>query len=662
MANVKVSDLPAGSGLNTADITIINQTGVTKRSTAGAMIDTMTGFLQAGTGAVARTVRSKDRDIVSVKDFGALGDDSNDDTAEIQLALDTAVDEIYFPDGVYKISATLTPASDTYLWGPGEIKWTGTFDAITITTKTHVTVDGLRFNGNAGYYAVHAKTVSEFITVVNCHAEECNLFATNGINDAYASQGESTYCRQIVVADNTGNIATAVANTAFVLIAYSRDGTIVGNASVGSYHGILLWGGNITTQDAIANARKCIRVSVTGNVLAPTTGGIPFLLTDSCVSVGNTVTNCAGDVGIDMESCLDSKHIGNMVKVAKVGAYLYGLNRDCDWIGNDIETTGTNTTMIGSNQGAPVAGAYVNMGTVTFRGNYFKNKSRICTADFGLNNHLIVDNNVFENVVLPSEQNAGNTACNIFEFKNNTAYYDFTPTQANILEFGAGVTGFTLESETPTYFVEGNKVINRTGVSIAKRVYGLEAFRNNGRIILKNNFDELWGTSIIVNTNVGVVTREVTVEGQKTNATTPFNYADTTYATVFYDKWLTPAFAAGDFTASASMTWTVASGDVTTYEYRIIGKTMTVNFYIATSTVGGTPDTKLLILIPQARVASKRTRIACFTSDNGTDRASLCEVLASGTTIGILATEASANWTAQTDTAYVAGSITFEIN
>lgn len=43
-------------------------------------------FLQAGAGAVQRTVQSKLRDVVSVKDFGAVADGLTDDTAAIQAA------------------------------------------------------------------------------------------------------------------------------------------------------------------------------------------------------------------------------------------------------------------------------------------------------------------------------------------------------------------------------------------------------------------------------------------------------------------------------------------------------------------------------------------------------------------------------------------------
>ena len=68
------------------------------------------GFIQAGTGAVQRTVESKLQDVVSVKDFGAVGDGVADDTAAIQAAINAVFPRgtIFFPEGVYNINSSIS--------------------------------------------------------------------------------------------------------------------------------------------------------------------------------------------------------------------------------------------------------------------------------------------------------------------------------------------------------------------------------------------------------------------------------------------------------------------------------------------------------------------------------------------------------------------------
>lgn len=65
------------------------------------------------TGNVARTFQARAGDVFNVRDFGAVGDDSNDDTTAIAAALLAACSAsrgatLYFPHGVYKVSDTFT--------------------------------------------------------------------------------------------------------------------------------------------------------------------------------------------------------------------------------------------------------------------------------------------------------------------------------------------------------------------------------------------------------------------------------------------------------------------------------------------------------------------------------------------------------------------------
>lgn len=65
-------------------------------------------FLQAGAGAVPRTVESKLRESISVKDFGAVGNGIADDTTAIQNAINAANGRpVYLPAGTYKITSGL---------------------------------------------------------------------------------------------------------------------------------------------------------------------------------------------------------------------------------------------------------------------------------------------------------------------------------------------------------------------------------------------------------------------------------------------------------------------------------------------------------------------------------------------------------------------------
>jgi hypothetical protein len=68
-----------------------------------AVDDSSTLFTQSGSGAIERTVENKLKDVVSVKDFGAVGDGVTDDTVKIQAALNTGYN-VVIPNGTYIVN------------------------------------------------------------------------------------------------------------------------------------------------------------------------------------------------------------------------------------------------------------------------------------------------------------------------------------------------------------------------------------------------------------------------------------------------------------------------------------------------------------------------------------------------------------------------------
>jgi hypothetical protein len=61
-------------------------------------------------------------------------------------------------------------------------------------------------------------------------------------------------------------------------------------------------------------------------------------------------------------------------------------------------------------------------------------------------------------------------------------------------------------------------------------------------------------------------------------------------------KWITPTFNAANFTAYSTGTWTVEASDVVGMMYRLDGKTLSVRFYIGSTSVTGSPG--FLIIAP----------------------------------------------------------------
>lgn len=167
-------------------------------------------FVPAGAGAVIRSAQSKLRDVVSVKDFGAVGDGITNDTAAIQAALTAGGGKaVYFPAGDYKLTTAVTIPNNTYVYGDGEgsrIFGDGTVGELLrgVWPCEYVTVDNLCLDGGKTngtgpivvcFYVsastAQPTTYNKYITVRNCIIK--NASAGVGVeNGMYISAHHNT--------------------------------------------------------------------------------------------------------------------------------------------------------------------------------------------------------------------------------------------------------------------------------------------------------------------------------------------------------------------------------------------------------------------------------------------------------------------------------------
>lgn len=149
------------------------------------------GFIQSGTGANATTVQARLRQTLSVKDFGATGDGSTDDTTAIQEAFNAGSGRtVYFPAGTYRISSQIVVKTKTTLLGDGMnksiIKLTSGFSASTTAIRndvvtgtanvyydTDIELNGLTFDGNNN--STRTAELLGFAKILNLTVKNCGV-------------------------------------------------------------------------------------------------------------------------------------------------------------------------------------------------------------------------------------------------------------------------------------------------------------------------------------------------------------------------------------------------------------------------------------------------------------------------------------------------------
>ena len=127
-------------------------------------------------GGVQRTVQNRLEDRVSVKDFGAVGDGSTDDTAAIQAAINTC-NHVSFPVGTYLISDSIDLHSNLIIDGEGTVKHTApnkSFKTETDGVYNNITIRDITIDGDGqlmarGIAISGGQTIRiENVTILNC--------------------------------------------------------------------------------------------------------------------------------------------------------------------------------------------------------------------------------------------------------------------------------------------------------------------------------------------------------------------------------------------------------------------------------------------------------------------------------------------------------------
>lgn len=272
-------------------------------------------------------------DVVSVKDFGAVGDGVTDDTTSLQAAISHLNSygggTLYFPVGIYLLSSTLTATSG--------IKFAGAGPNVSIIRTTSAITDVLKFDAEScgvdslGFTSNVTRTAGAYIHITlngsNCRI---NNFRMIGYYIGIYGTNSSTYWISEGLLFNPATNARGIQLTGTVTGGgndiYINKITMSGDTNVTTASGINLINTgavNITDCDIIRHG-KCLLMNPSSNqfVAYVYVNNSYFDTATNGVSIEPTGTGFVQ--GVRMVGCWTSAHTDSGIKIT-AGSTLYGL-------------------------------------------------------------------------------------------------------------------------------------------------------------------------------------------------------------------------------------------------------------------------------------------------------------------------------------------------
>jgi parallel beta-helix repeat protein len=277
----------------------------------------------------------------SVLDYGAIGDNATNSTANIQAAVDNN-SIVYLPYGTYLTNATLNIPANVTFFGPGTIHYTGTGQAISITGD-NVNIEGITvygeysgtfLSGSVGIYCnrtIFSPTLN-IITTNNINIENVTIynFGQSGIRGDWWNTFTIFNC----TIRNCGQHGILITSPRYGKISNNTISSITPGQTNSGY-GISL------------SRNSSVLVNGVATSLTTTQAPVPF----DCFISNNVISSIINYVAIDLHSGNNITIIGNTIQACQMGINLEhasnGANlATCDNItitGNNIYGDGGTT-------------------------------------------------------------------------------------------------------------------------------------------------------------------------------------------------------------------------------------------------------------------------------------------------------------------------------